>query len=303
MRKENLILGGIFLVLLLAAFVYEPIMDWKKNLGRPDNFFENIKFEEVTKINIEKNGEKISLERQGDKWKISGTKDFYVKDTDEIFTTYVEDAIKSNFDLASNNKDKKSEFETDEKGARVSMEKDGEVLVDFIVGKMTKDFSGSYVSLPDATDTYLVAANLSYAFNKDVNLWYDEQIFTGDNEKINKIRFQYPTSEFTVEKADDTWSGTLPYTFRVDDEKIAKIADMMTSLSASSIPAQTFDGTGLEKHSIIVEASGDGVDNLIMIGDANEDGNYFVKRGDSDNIYLITKEQKELLDTSIRGLK
>ncbi|PLX20920.1 hypothetical protein C0584_04005 [Candidatus Parcubacteria bacterium] len=303
MRKENLILGGVFLVLLLLAFVFEPLMDWKNSLGGPDNFFEDVNFEDVTKINIEKNSEKISLERQGDKWKIGGTKDFFVRDTDEIFVSYVEEAIDADFELAGNNIDKKSEFETDNSGARVSFEEDGELIVDFIVGKMTSDFSGSYVSLPDSSETYKVAANLSYAFNKDVNTWYDLMIFSDDAENVNKIRFQYPNSEFTVEKIDDVWSGTLPYSFSVSEEKIQSILEIMTSLNASNIPAQTFEGTGLEKHLIIIEASGDEVQNVLMIGDANENGEFFTKKGNSDNIYLISPETKETLDTRIRYLR
>lgn len=303
MRKENLILGGIFLLLLVLAFAYDPIMEWKKNLGRPDNFLKNIDFEEVVKVNLEKGGEKISLERLGDKWKISGTKDFFVRDKDELFTTYLEEAIESKLDLVSNNIDKKAEYETDGSGVRVSLEDKEKVLADFIIGKMTNDFGGSYVSLPGSQETYKINGNLNYAFSKNTGDWYDESIFSSEAESVNKIRFQYPNSEFSVEKVEDIWEGTLPYSFSVDQEKIANVLTIMTSLNAVDIPAQTFDGTGLEKHSIIVEASGDNLNNVLMVGDANADGSYFVKRGDSDNIYLITKEQKDALDTSIGGLR
>lgn len=303
MRKENLILGGVFVFLLILAFVFEPFMDWKKNLARPDNFLDKIKFEEIVKINLEKNGEKISLERQGDRWKIADTKDFYVRDTDEIFVTYVEGAIEADFDLASNNKDKKSEFETDESGVRVSFENSEDVLIDFIVGKMTTDFSGSYVSLLDSDETYRVGANLSYGLNKDINSWYDTMIFAGGPENATKVRFQYPNSEFSIEKNEEEWKGILPYSFSVDEEKITNILETMTSLNAVGIPAQTFDGTGLENHSIIIEISGENVQNVLMVGGENEEGNFFAKKGSSDNIYLISPEQKESLETSIRGLR
>jgi len=278
MRKENLILGGIFIVLLILAFAFEPMMAWKKNLSRPDNFLSDINFEKVDKINIEKDGKKITLERQGDKWKIAGTKDFFVSDKEEIFTTYIEEAIKANFDLVSNNKDKKADYETDKSGARVSFESDNKKLVDFIVGKMTNDFAGSYVSLPDAPETYKVDANLGYALNKDVNLWYDTKIFADKTDKVDKIRFQYPNSEFSVEKvkkadnqngegdlSKNNWKGTLPYSFNVDSKKIEKIIALMTGLNAVEIPPQTFEGTGLENHSIIVEISGDGIKNFSII--------------------------------------
>lgn len=303
MRKENLVLGGIFVALLILAFVFEPMKDWAKKIGGPDNFLKKINSEEILKINLEKNGEEISLRREGEKWKIFGTKDFYVKSSDEIFLSYIEEAIEADLELVSENPDNKSEFGTGENGVKVSFEDNDKVLVEFIVGDMTEDFSSSYVSLPDSEKTYKIGANLSFLLNRDVNAWYDETIFASEKEVINKIRFQYPRSEFTVEKTEDTWSGTLPYSFSVSDEKIDEILEVMTNLIASDIPAQTFEGTGLENHSIIVEASGDGVSNVLMVGGENEDGYFYAKRGDSDNIYLISPSQKETLETTIGGLR
>jgi DNA mismatch repair protein MutH len=97
--------------------------------------------------------------------------------------------------------------------------------------------------------------------------------------------------------------GSVPYKFPVDEEKISKIVDIMAGLTAVEIPAQTFDGTGLEKNSIIVQATGDGIDNTIMIGDANADGLYFAKSSRNDNIYLVSKENRDELDQRIRDLK
>ena len=79
----------------------------------------------------------------------------------------------------------------------------------------------------------------------------------------------------------------------------------MSNLTAISIPEQTFDNTGLEKNNIIVEATGEGINNTIMVGDAEDDeeSRYYIKRGDSDNIYLITKEQRDALDNQIWDLQ
>ena len=121
---------------------------------------------------------------------------------------------------------------------------------------------------------------------------------------------QYPDREFAIEKVKngdkEEWQGTLPYKFKVSEEKINKILNIMTSLRATRIPEQKFEGTGLEKHLIIVEASGDDVDSVLMVGDTYKDGEeelYYAKRGDSDNIYLITKEQRDELDKTIRDLR
>jgi len=67
----------------------------------------------------------------------------------------------------------------------------------------------------------------------------------------------------------------------------------MSNLTAEKIPAQDFTGTGLEKNLIIVEAAGKEINNTLMIGSANDDDLYYAKTGDNDNIYLITKNERE----------
>jgi hypothetical protein len=132
--------------------------------------------------------------------------------------------------------------------------------------------------------------------------WRDLTIFSSAKEKINKIRFQYPNREFTVEFKNDKWSGVLPEKFTVNQEKIGKIAQIMSSLKAREIPEQTFKNTGLEKHLIIIEAAGEAIDNVLMVG-ASQGGLSYAKRGESDNIYLIDKSARDELDKWIWQLK
>ena len=126
---------------------------------------------------------------------------------------------------------------------------------------------------------------------------------SSDKEKITKIRFQYPTREFTIEKTDDKWSGTLPYSFDVDEDKVDDILVIMSDLTAVKIPEQTFQGTGLDKHNIIIQAIGEDMEAVLMVGDDNGEELFYAKRGDSDNIYLITEKQRDKLNIKISDLK
>ncbi len=306
--KQTLILGIIFVILLGLAFAYKPFLEWREKRGEPDNFFAKINFDDINKIEI--NGdEDVILVREGDKWRIDGTKDFYLNSgrADSIKNAF-KDARESSLEIVSENKDKKGQFLTNEEGVGVKFYKNNKLALDFIVGKTGNDFTSTYVSREGIDKTYLVKANLYNAFSH--NDWYDKTIFSASKDKINKIRMQYPDHEFTMEKVKngdkEEWQGTLPYKFKVSEEKVNKILNIMTSLRATRIPEQKFEGTGLEKHLIIVEASGDDVDNILMVGDAYKDGEeelYYAKKGDSDNIYLITKEQRDELNKTIRDLR
>lgn len=310
MNKKNAILGGILVVLIALAYLYSaPFQEWRKEMARPDNFLAGLNVDNISKIALEGAGQGVVLEKVGDKWRIAGTKDFYLKD--EISGTLIDklnEAKVAEVELASENAEKKSDFDTgDDSGLFVTFSEGENVVASVVVGKLTNDFAGTYIAEPDSDKTFVLKTDLRNALARQD--WYDMAIFDNETDLITKIRFQYPNREFTVEKEEETWKGTQPYIFSVDDDKIETIANLMSKLTAIEIPAQTFDNTGLDEHEIIVQATGDGIDNTLMIGSArtteNEDDEilYYAKRGDSDNIYLITENDRDELDKQIWNLR
>lgn len=318
MNKKTLLLGGILVVLIILAYAYQgPLKKWRENLGKPNNFLSKVDVGTIGKIEITKNGKTTTIEKQGEKWKVGGTKDFYVEKSvaDNIIQS-LKKAAGAELELISANRDKKSGFKTDDSGIEVKLylsnaEKSPGAAVDFIIGKAGDNFTNTYISRPESNNTYSVKADLFNAFNQTE--WRDKTIFSADKEKIAKIRFQYPKREFIIEKISssaedkngekDYWMGTSPYKFKISKEKIDKILEIMSNLTAVKIPEQKFEGTGLDKYNIIIQATGDGIDNTIMVGDDNGEKLYFAKRGDSDNIYLISKSQRDELEKNIWKLK
>ncbi len=304
MSKKNLILLAILIILVGLAWVYQgPFQEWQKDWGKPKNFLEKIDLAQVNKVVVTRIVASTTLEKSGDRWKVAGTKDFFVKnEVAEEMMTKIGDAQKAEFRLISSNPDKKKDFKTEDiLGTKVDLYRGEERVAGFVIGKMGNDFKSTYISRSGDNNTYAVEVFLTSPFERTD--WRDDTVFSSDKEKIAKLRFQYPNREFTVEKKDGKWEGTMPFKFPVNAEKIGKVLEIMSGLTAVAIPAQDFKGTDLEKNLIIVEASGDGVNNLLMVGTKNDSGNYYAKRGDSDNIYLITKEQRDTLDQTIEKLK
>ena len=333
---KNIKLAIILFVLIALAYFYQgPFKDWKSNLGKPDNFLAKIDASQIDKIEIINNGVVTVLTKESDKWKIAGTKDFYVEeDLAYSLNNALEEAISADIELVSSNKDKKSEFKTDlEQGVEVRLFLNAEnEIANFVVGKTGSDFVSTYVSEFDSDKTYKIKASISGLFSRDS--WYNKIIFLSDKEKISKIRFQYIDKEFTITKTQKhlsagasaeedentetleyEWEGVLPYKFSVDEKKIDKILDIMSNLVTADIPEQKFDGTGLGKNLIIVQATGGNINSTLMVGGAHETAEslsgdsaeagvlYYAKKGDSDNIYLITKEQRDELDKDIKDLR
>lgn len=304
MNKKNLILGGVLATLIVVAFLYQiPYKNWKKNYAKPDNFLAGINFSNINKIEIIKNNEVVVIEQKDDKWQIKDTRAFFVKPEviNEIKTS-LEEADKAKVSLVSSNSDNKGSFEVDEEnGTKIKLVHGEDVLANFVIGKSTSDFLGTYISQIASDKTYSIQISLDRTFIRDD--WYDKEIFAVEKSGINKVRFQYGEDGFTVEKNEDTWVGLVPFKFKVTAEKIEGILDIMSNLNSAEIPSQAFEGTGLEKNAIIVQATGEGIDNTIMVGDDNGEELYYAKKSANDNIYLITKEQRDELKKGYRDLQ
>ena len=304
MNKKNLKLAIILIILVALAYLYQgPFQKWKSDFEKPKNIFSGLNIEKTDKITIARNKATTTLEKTGDRWKVGGTKDFYVnKNFSDELVKVLQNAKAAGIELVSANKDKKTDFSVDEiKGTKVILSQEGKQQTGFIIGKIGSDYASTYISQPGNNNTYTVKEDFISAFIKPD--WRDNVIFSGTKDKISKVRIQNLKNQIIIENKDGKWAGTAPGKFSVNKDKVDKILDIMSSLVAQSIPEQNFKSSGLEKSTLIVEASGDGIDNTIMVGKDNGKGEFYVKNGNSDNIYLITKEQKNTLDKTVTSLK
>ncbi|MCK5510860.1 DUF4340 domain-containing protein [Candidatus Parcubacteria bacterium] len=307
MSKKNLYLGGILIILAFVAYLYNgPLQKWQENKGKSENFLAKIDVNQIDFIDIANKGKLITLERQEDKWKVSGTKDFFVESAlaNEL-DTKIKDAISGEMDLVSNNKENKKDFDlNEESGVLVKLRQGENTLKEFLVGGFGSDYNSTYVAETESDESYLINLALNNVFANSE--WHNKTIFQTDQTKITKIRFQYPDKEIIIERDEEDWKGISPYEFSTDAEKVENVLNVIANLRASDIPEQKFEGTRLEENLIIVEASGEGINNTIMIGGSESEENdslHYAKKGDSDNIYLISLENRDVLDVSVSDLR
>jgi hypothetical protein len=260
-----------------------------------------LSLEKADLIQIERAGATTTLEKVDGRWKVGGTKDFYVKKEviDEL-SFALNKVSGGSLELVGSNQDKKAGFGTDA-GIKVAIRQEGQVY-DIIIGKATANFDGSYLSRPDTEKTWKAGVDLSSVFSRGE--WRDDQIFSFLKERAAKIRFQYPKSQFTAERKENKWQGTLPKKFTVSDEKVNKVLEVLENLKAAKFPEQDFKAFGSpEKNGVIVQITGEQLDETLMIGNCAKDNFCYAKRGNSDNIYLISKEQKDAISKQMKDLR
>jgi hypothetical protein len=289
---------------VISAYLYQgPIKKWQEKSNKPINPLSGIDINLIDKIEISNLKLTTKLIKTGDNWKIDGTKDFFVKKevADEMIAT-LKDAEKSDLELISTNKEKQAEFMTDsQNGLKIKLFTKDKERSSLIIGKPGPDYMSNYLTKSGENSTYLVKILLANVFSRED--WRDDTIFSSDKAKITSIRLQYPNRVILIEKKNDKWEAVKPNKFSIKEDKVNPILDIMANLNSNSWPEQSFKGTDLEKNLIIAEAKGEGIQNILMVGKNNGKGQFFAKKGDNDHIYLITKEQKSLLDKKLSDFK
>jgi hypothetical protein len=305
MNKKNFILIIVLILLGVVAYIYQgPWQSWQASKNIPKNFLAKVNIDQVNKIIVTKNGETTTLVLNGSRWKIDGTKDFYVSDANaQNVVARLKDLTAAQLEVASTNQAKKADFNTDiASGASVKLEQGSKELASFIVGKVTSDYTGTYLSpASNSGITYLTKVDVYDAFVQ--NDWYDKTIFASDKTKINYLKFKNNGKEFDVAKQGDDWYATGTTKVKLNKDKVNGAVDLLASLVATEIPDQKATSTGLAGSQLIVQATGDGVNNTIAVGNDNGQGLFFAKRGDNDNIYLIAKAERDKLNQQIKDLK
>lgn len=166
---------------------------------------------------------------------------------------------------------------------------------------MAGDYASVYFSVPNSDKTYLTKVDLYSVFAS--NDWYDKTIFASDKTKINKLRLQVAGKELKIAKSGDNWQTDDAKKNKLNLEKVNGIIDLMASLIATEIPEQDAAKAGFEKSTLIAQATGEGVDEILTIGNDNGKGLYYAKKNGSENIYLIAKAERDKLNVQIKDLQ
>jgi hypothetical protein len=308
-NKKTIILAVVLIALVGLAFAYQgPIKQWQENVSKQKNFLAAINTEKIDKIVVAKNGE-TTLEKGSDGWLVgdlptdqAGTKFKAGKLAVQEVLDKLSNAATAQLELVSTNKAKKADFKTDSSGVTVKIYQAGKEIAKLVVGKVAGDYQSSYIASPDTDSTYLLkGVNLSYALDKTD--WRERVIFVGEAAKFSKLRIQQGKVQFTADLSGEKWTAEDAKKTPLNKDKVGKIIALMANLTAADIPAQDFKTAGLEKNQLIVEASGSGVKNTLMVGNDNGKGMFYAKSGDSDIIYLISQADRDELNKNQAQLK
>jgi hypothetical protein len=294
MKKNTFILIGLFVVLLVAAFLVLQKPGEQSASSVSSGLLAAIDSVSVDKIEIKTQTSSLVLEKRGAEWFITQPINFKANQTtvEQIIHQLKNLEVKS---TVSSKPEKQSVFQVDQTGTEIKVYEKGAEKISFVLGKMATSYTESYARKLNSTDVLLVEGAQGYMFSRPVKEWRDKTIFRTQRENIKEIQYQYGDTTFMLALKDSTWL--------IGKEKTQQspVAGLLSSLS--NVQADDFiDSTFSSKVTAAVTYAGVQI-RFSLIQAMNK---YAVQTSLSTQWYImepgkvnqILKRKKEIIDSS-----
>lgn len=223
--KSNIIaLLGITVLLALIAFF--ALQSEKKYESSSEKVF-GFDSADVKLINIKSPEGDISLEKENDIWYVVNPVRYEANQNSVERIVSASERLKIGTPI-SENPEKFSKFDLDDSSSIKVRLNDGKKDYEFLIGKLSSDFSHSYVRLKDEDKVYLAEGRLTYDFKKSTDNWRDKVILNLEPDQISELKFIYPDKEFTAVKGDTSWTvKSAAKDIQAPDKKITPILNRL----------------------------------------------------------------------------
>ncbi len=204
-------------------------------------------------------------------------------------------------DIVSDQVTKHAEFEIDDaKALKVIVKKGDKAITEFLIGKSVG--GNTLVRVPGKNDVWTGLGSFRYNFDRDTTNWRDKTITKFTQTDAEKIEVKGKGGARVVVKNEggDKWSvveSSMPIG-KFDNAIPTGISSAMASLITNEFAddAKPAD-TGLAEPSTTVTVSVKGGKTVtLMVGNKKGDDDYYVKSGDSPQVYLVKRYNIDRVD-------
>lgn len=299
-KKQLLILGGIFVLLLLVVLIFEnPFRksEYQKKIEEATALFPNFNLDQVTKIEIIAKGQTTTLSKQNDQWAVTSMGN-YPADSEGVKDLLEKVAEFDNANHVSDNPKNQAEFQVDSSGVEAKlMDANDKMLAHLFVGKNTPGFLSSYVRVADSNDVYIAQGYLQSVFDKSTRTWKDRTIFDFNKGIVTQINITSP--EETVELRLDTenkWQMHQPINAAANQTEVDNLLTYFSELKTDDFAeAKELAEYGLDSPTSSISAIlNDGTTATLHVG-KEEGGKLHVKSKDKEPVFMLYKSNVDRL--------
>ena len=204
MKKNTYILIGLFIVLLIAAFLVLQKPGEQSAGSASSGLLFKIDSLLVDKIEIKTPTTAVALEKRGVEWFVSQPINYKADQANvgQIIHQIKNIEIKS---AISNKPEKHSVFQVDQTGTNIKVYEKGVEKAGLILGKMAASYTESYARKLGSDEVLLIEGVSNYTFTRPLKDWRDKTIFNTPKENIKEVQYQYGDTSFVVAFKDSAW--------------------------------------------------------------------------------------------------
>jgi hypothetical protein len=184
MNRKTLLAGGIFAGLLIVTLLVLRSPEKGTRTGEAPRPIAAIGEGTIDTLEVTKDGKKTVIKKEGGKYRV----------VEPISYPAEEDGSKQSFEalekaefgtIVSDQKSRHDEFEVGDKSPRVVAKKDGKVLADLRIGKITPDHT--LVRVEGKNEVWQMIGSQRWHFDKDLTAWRDKSITTFPSDDAQRI--------------------------------------------------------------------------------------------------------------------
>ena len=210
----------------------------------------------VTRVQISRGGEQLTINREGNAWKIDleGGKKVTATSSSVKGLLNSLSSIKPSR-LAARDEERWSEYQVDSAGTRVEVFEGADKSLDLVVGRFNmegqREFS-TFVRLFDENEVYSSSNFMGTSLTTKPTTFRNQQLMRFSRDSVSQVSFNYPDSSFQLNKVDGKWMlDNAP----ADSAKTANYLQSMSFLSNRNF-ADDFSPAGSPALSVTYQIKG-----------------------------------------------
>ncbi|MEP0827455.1 MAG: DUF4340 domain-containing protein [bacterium] len=297
--RRLLIPGGI-LVAFLLIWIIQSKVEKSEMSGKTIENFLKLDPSQVDRIILQQSQNRYEFELNDGRWYLRDSRN-RPADSMAIKSLLTAAAEMKVGTIVSQNPERQQEFMVDSLNGNLAQFYTGErLLSQIIIGKMSPDFSSSYVRIPGSSEVYLAAGQLSFNFSRQRSQWLDRTILSLKPENINEVEFIYPDRAYRIKRDSTRWLvAKKPYADAVeaDSMKTAAFVNRLSRLSASEFPTADESGSVSFQAPLLTVrvTSADSLYQLEFASSRQDSLRFFCRRVEPDDTLIVSKANFESL--------
>ena len=305
MSKKTILYLSVLFVVLLAVYLIGNMTD--RTVQRKTYLYD-IDTTQVNYFHIVSpdNGE-VTLEIVNDVWRITSPIDFPAaeRNVHELLNKLSELEIES---VVTNRSGMQSEYQVDSTGTIVEAKAGGKLVVSCIMGKTSSTYRHTYFRKNNSNDIYMIKGSFKFYMNRKLSDWRNKVILEINKDAIESFSLTYPKERITVTMEDTLWrADNGKENFIATRKAVNPLLNYVAKLRAADFfdPEESAQPLDFSNADCVMDITFDGgkTQSLLLMKENKDAKKYYIKKGDSDIVYLIYEGTAKILMKSVADFK